>query len=848
MFIENTEQNLIKINFDAQKEEIFFADMLKIASAGTNGVIAQVIKIESLRQKSEYNTATAKILFTVLNSGRLSSWQGNVPGRDFKLSMLEPEEVLAISNLHSVETPVSIGQMSLFPGKFINVEADEFKKPSIVVGDVESAKNEYLKYLAGELSEKVARVVIADRDGSFTELENAIVVKAGTDVKLPLDIKGLENLYNKTLAKVSPETRACIENIFSELEEYLLTENATHIPFSFFLEAIISEYEELGTPELSFLSNNIKKLYRKGIFADSRKEINKVFNSFMHKGIIVLDLSDVEAEWKEDFVEAVVDLNREIFKRKFFLFNTINSDGLAEKLLSQGLKSGISPIFSMQHESTVIDGILPRVDNIIALSAFRKSRIAGVEDFMQRLGPSEAIIYGKITNNVPLLISISPLDKAYPEVIIDQTFAQGKAQVTTQIKTEQPLTSELELIEEVEEDAEEIAAALEEAAVIEEQLEEQHEEISEEQIEEEEELAIEEDEDVLEEYKEELISEEPEEEAEFEEYEEETAENQEIEITSEMQMYLENEEEPEEEVYSEEEIGEYYEEGEKSEEEIEEFEEEEQGYFEEEAEESLEEEYEEEAEEQIFLGPTTTTEDTSGMSEEDKNMLLFLDEQALGQDSDADYEDAGIRYEEVGEEDDESAEFEEEDEGDEDFDYGSSEEFQDESVLEYINSDTEQEYEEGAEYEEEYTEEGYEEEDLEGQELEQQQEFTEEDLNNFVDLEDEEEQVYEEEQQEEAESVELSEDYNEEEIKMPGPPTTELPVYRTPDPISERTSPDNEIFFKEGDTVRHKKYGVGEVKKIIGYSERRLCSIQFVEVGRRLLDPKLAELELVNKI
>ncbi len=46
MFIEKIQQNLVKINFDARKEEIYLADMLKISSQGSAGVVAQVIDIE----------------------------------------------------------------------------------------------------------------------------------------------------------------------------------------------------------------------------------------------------------------------------------------------------------------------------------------------------------------------------------------------------------------------------------------------------------------------------------------------------------------------------------------------------------------------------------------------------------------------------------------------------------------------------------------------------------------------------------------------------------------------------------------------------------------------------------
>ena len=69
-----------------------------------------------------------------------------------------------------------------------------------------------------------------------------------------------------------------------------------------------------------------------------------------------------------------------------------------------------------------------------------------------------------------------------------------------------------------------------------------------------------------------------------------------------------------------------------------------------------------------------------------------------------------------------------------------------------------------------------------------------------------------------------------------------IPIYSTP---KNQNTVSFDEDFQEGDKVRHVKYGLGTVTKIIGSSDKRLCSIQFEDVGRRLLDPKLAELEKI---
>lgn len=70
--------------------------------------------------------------------------------------------------------------------------------------------------------------------------------------------------------------------------------------------------------------------------------------------------------------------------------------------------------------------------------------------------------------------------------------------------------------------------------------------------------------------------------------------------------------------------------------------------------------------------------------------------------------------------------------------------------------------------------------------------------------------------------------------------TQPIPVYSVPEL-------DNEIEpeFTEGNIIYHEKYGRGVIEKIMNYGNKTLCSIQFEEVGRRLLDPNLAGLKQI---
>jgi len=87
------------------------------------------------------------------------------------------------------------------------------------------------------------------------------------------------------------------------------------------------------------------------------------------------------------------------------------------------------------------------------------------------------------------------------------------------------------------------------------------------------------------------------------------------------------------------------------------------------------------------------------------------------------------------------------------------------------------------------------------------------------------------------------------------PPTNksglETKIVETPEvPVYSAEIPDEDIVesdvVQQGDVVLHPEFGRGVVEKIINYGDRTLCSINFDQIGRRLLDPKVSELRKEN--
>ena len=75
-------------------------------------------------------------------------------------------------------------------------------------------------------------------------------------------------------------------------------------------------------------------------------------------------------------------------------------------------------------------------------------------------------------------------------------------------------------------------------------------------------------------------------------------------------------------------------------------------------------------------------------------------------------------------------------------------------------------------------------------------------------------------------------------IKKDNNESSVVPVYFADIPENSH----NNVKISEGNIVYHEKYGKGIVEQLINYGNKTLCSIQFDNIGRRLLDPNLADL------
>lgn len=415
MIIGAINSEIIKILFETNKENLFLGDIIKVVNNDNAGIVAQVMQIDSSREKPACNIASCKIMFTILPDNKLINWRGNVPSKDNTVSILSDKEILSYTGLDK-DKILSFGELTLYHGERFSIDPEIFENSTLILCDKQHQRTNFTSLLSNELEKNNQKILLFDLRGEYSELKDAKIITAGKDFCLPLDSAGIDILYAKTLQNASPETKAVIEDIFMNVQEYADMSEEGFIPFSSFKQVVEDEYEQSNITELVLLKNKLIKLANEGIFADSLEEITSPYDALQNNNLVIIDLSEISSFWHKEFTGFIVNANINSYNQSFILISemidkSVDED-LINKLYVQGIKSGIKPIISISYDSKYTKNLLTFSKNLIFFSPKYETQIfPEYKSLLSKLHETEALIKGQITNQIPLFVQIDEFNQ-----------------------------------------------------------------------------------------------------------------------------------------------------------------------------------------------------------------------------------------------------------------------------------------------------------------------------------------------------------------------------------------------------------------------------------------------------
>ena len=396
MKVLEIKNNLVKIAYDV-KDNLALSNFVIIEDTNTP-YVAQVVNIKA---DSTTNFAIVKLLFTFNEEGILKNYNGTIPSTKANVSILPSNELLDII---PIEDPIRMGQLAQ-QNVELKVDKTIFDNNLLICSNNLENTSTLLNNILKQLKNKV---VIFDTDGQF-DWENKLYF--GKEFKLPLNYDTINFIYDTELEDVDATSKAIIQDIFIEVQEYTKTLPEGYLPFETFLNVVDQQYKETQITELVLLKNKLLKYRDLNVFAETLKDVLNLSIAIEKSDITVIDISDMPHTLQKEIMSYTYNIMNSI-KSDIYSFVKIDNSNTDKKLLKKFLvRSNVYTTIICSHKYKYLPEIKEAAQNLILFAPLTLQHdFASYNTFLNKLNSDEFIIYGAHTQNIPLIVELDDIE------------------------------------------------------------------------------------------------------------------------------------------------------------------------------------------------------------------------------------------------------------------------------------------------------------------------------------------------------------------------------------------------------------------------------------------------------
>ena len=391
--------NLVKLSY-SETESPVLGRFIVIAT-GEKSYVAQLVNLKSDVSNSY---AIAKLLFTFTSDGVVDNYDGSIPNVDSELSFLSSSELL---DLLPIETPVTFGNLSQ-QEDMLALDVSIFERNFTVFVDSDSCKATFVSNCVRQLFQMKEKCIIIDDANLFEDYEK---VELSRDFKLPLNSEMIDYIFEYDLKEVDASTKAVIQDIFYEVQQYIKTLDGQFLSIDKFVEVVAEQYKSTQMPELALLKNKLLKYKDSGIFADSIEDVLLLNDIVNKRNCIIFDLKNICESLQKEVILHIHNVLAQLDKYTY-LFLPINDDNSDKKLLRQIINHNhvfttllVSPTYKYAFD------LRQHAQNIMLFTPMSLNHdFAIYNTFISKLNPNECIVEGKLTQGIPFVIDMDDLE------------------------------------------------------------------------------------------------------------------------------------------------------------------------------------------------------------------------------------------------------------------------------------------------------------------------------------------------------------------------------------------------------------------------------------------------------
>ena len=360
--------------------------------------IAQVIQ---LKRSGENAIGYAKILF--LYDGSLLNYDKTLPSKEAEIKEFTFE---ILSNSIDVTNPIIIGKTQVSDLN-ITIDSSAFDKKMLISIDDKNSNNLIVRNLVKQFNNLDKNVVIIDTLGII----EAKKLVAGVDFKLPLNTDSLAFMYQDCLNDATADSKSLIVEIFKDLAEYSKT--VPFVPFEALKSIVDDMVDKSHVFKLLVLKNKLAKFDKLGYFAKNKHEVDSL-KQHLNSKCTIIDLSKLDSAFMNRYLSFIYETMSDDSQVILELSNTAS-----KKNIKDILTNNIATTFVTHSRFKYLNDIKNVFDNFVIMPSIANNEIFNIySTFLKAMPKNTYLIAGEATNYIPL---ISPIKQINDTIEIAKT-------------------------------------------------------------------------------------------------------------------------------------------------------------------------------------------------------------------------------------------------------------------------------------------------------------------------------------------------------------------------------------------------------------------------------------------
>ena len=410
MKVLEIKNNLVKIAYDVQ-DNLALSGFVVIQDANTP-YVAQVM---NLKADVTSNFAIVKLLFTFNEEGILKNYNGTIPSLKSTVTQLPANELLDII---PIEKPFKLGVLAE-QDTILKVDKSILENNLLVCSNNTENTARLINNFSRQINEKI---VIFDTEGTLGFDDT---VSFGKDFKLPLNYDTINFIYDNELDDIDATSKAIIQDIFIEVQNYTKTLPEGYLPFDTFLNVVDQQYKETQIPQLVLLKNKLLKYKDLNIFAQTLKDVLSFSMALEQNNTQIVDISDMPPELQKEILtysyKVMADMNIKIYS-----FVKVNNSNSSKKLLKTFLqRNNVFTTIICPHEYKYLNELKENAQNMILFAPLTLQHdFASYNTFLNKLNGDEYVVYGAHTQNIPLIAELEDTYTEEPQAMQEEEVKQ----------------------------------------------------------------------------------------------------------------------------------------------------------------------------------------------------------------------------------------------------------------------------------------------------------------------------------------------------------------------------------------------------------------------------------------